>query len=324
MLKLIQKLNQLSTSQKFISLPANSFKLNPNLTQLQKIQNLVQTANFINLNMSQNNKNFNIFKNGQPDILESATHETSVSHSQESYENQANKISPKENLARRGRSNLKSPERTPGSLKRLRSERSVSPSVSENGSFCESEVSFCMSSYESRRRKNAPIRIAIEGNIAAGKSTFIKILEDISMDDPNCNWFIQPEPLEKWTKEKQSSLNDSSSSLKTPEKTSRQAQNTSLSPLQALSQPTESQKRTQRRSTQGGNNLLEKFYKDPQRWAYTFEAYTFMTRMKQALDADRQVKKEFGNEFSQENNNFSAITFFERSVYWRGFWKILW
>ena len=157
-----------------------------------------------------------------------------------------------------------------------RSPRSLSPSLSEAGSFCESEVSFCMSSFESRRRKNEPLRIAIEGNIAAGKSTFIKILEKIAENDKNCHWYVQPEPLAKWTSEKNKN-----------------------------------------------GNLLENFYKNPKRWAYTFEAYTFISRMKQALDADRSVVAEMEklaeNNLSDSealgNSNFSAITFFERSVY---------
>lgn len=158
--------------------------------------------------------------------------------------------------------------RSAGSLKRL---RSISPSVSEAGSFCESELSFCQSTFESRRRKNEPIRIAIEGNIAAGKSTFISILQKISENDPNCNWYVQPEPLAKWTGEK---------------------------------------------DNKKGSNLLENFYKNPKRWAYTFEAYTFMTRMKQALDADREVQSEMKNvDVDLTNSNFSSITFFERSVY---------
>ena len=172
--------------------------------------------------------------------------------------------------------NKKSPEL--GCLKRLRrSSRSVSPTVSESSSsYAESEVSFCMSTFEARRRKNAPIRIAIEGNIAAGKSTFIRILERISENDPNCHWFVQPEPLEKWTKSKENGGNK-------------------------------------------GGNILDKFYKDPKRWAYTFEAYTFMSRMKQAIDAEKQVTEEMENREivveNDNNTNFSAITFFERSVY---------
>merc|ERR1711881_452582 len=82
-----------------------------------------------------------------------------------------------------------------GSLKRL---RSTSPCTSEQSSreseSC-SEISYQLSSFESRRNDNKPLRIAIEGNIAAGKSTFIKILQDLADEQPDYHWYVQPEPL---------------------------------------------------------------------------------------------------------------------------------
>jgi len=47
-----------------------------------------------------------------------------------------------------------------------------------------------------KRSRNTPVRISIEGNIATGKSTFIKILEDASIDE---DWEITPEPVSQWT-----------------------------------------------------------------------------------------------------------------------------
>lgn len=38
-----------------------------------------------------------------------------------------------------------------------------------------------------------PVRIAIEGNIAAGKSTFLRILAEAGL-----GFFVVPEPLSKW------------------------------------------------------------------------------------------------------------------------------
>ncbi len=64
----------------------------------------------------------------------------------------------------------------------------------------------------------------VEGNIGAGKSTFLKIISqylDIQ---------IIYEPHQKW-------------------------QNVA------------------------GHNLLEQFYKDPKRWAYTFQSYAFVSRV---------------------------------------------
>jgi deoxyadenosine/deoxycytidine kinase len=48
----------------------------------------------------------------------------------------------------------------------------------------------------SKRSRNSPVRISIEGNIATGKSTFIKILEDASGAE---DWEITPEPVSQWT-----------------------------------------------------------------------------------------------------------------------------
>jgi deoxyadenosine/deoxycytidine kinase len=70
-----------------------------------------------------------------------------------------------------------------------------------------------------------PSMISIEGNIGAGKSTFLKIIARTLS--------VQPvfEPHAKW------------------------------------------------QSIAGGENLLDKFYTDPQRWAYTFQTYAFVTRV---------------------------------------------
>jgi deoxyadenosine/deoxycytidine kinase len=64
----------------------------------------------------------------------------------------------------------------------------------------------------------------IEGNIGAGKSTFLKTIDQYLTAQ------IVYEPHEKW-------------------------------------------------QSVGGENLLELFYKDPQRWAYSFQTYAFITRI---------------------------------------------
>lgn len=85
-----------------------------------------------------------------------------------------------------------------------------------------------------RTKVNRPIRISIEGNIATGKSTFIKILESAGDD-----WEITPEPVANWTKiDKNDGTNAS------------------------------------------GGNLLKLFYEDPKRWAYTFQSYALLSRMR--------------------------------------------
>jgi deoxyadenosine/deoxycytidine kinase len=79
---------------------------------------------------------------------------------------------------------------------------------------------------------NGKISLVVEGNIGAGKSTFLKLL-DAYLD-------IQPvfEPHQKW-------------------------QNVD------------------------GENLLDKFYKDTKRWAYTFQTYAFVSR---AVEHDHNLK----------------------------------
>lgn len=153
-----------------------------------------------------------------------------------------------------------------GSLKRIRSCSSPTPSESLSEA---SDVSYALSDFESRRERNRPLRVAIEGNIAAGKSTFLSILYDLVEKNEtyeDLKWYVQPEPLSKWTKSEGSN---------------------------------------------GGKNLLDCFYKDPKRWAYTFEAYTFITRMQQAIDAEKLVQ----TEILHDNSSAPVITFFERSIY---------
>lgn len=86
----------------------------------------------------------------------------------------------------------------------------------------------------------------IEGNIGAGKSTFLRILKE------NLNIQAVFEPHEKWQQV-------------------------------------------------GGENLLEKFYTDTPRWAYTFQTYAFVTRI---VEQEQQAKR---NEF--------GVQVLERSVY---------
>lgn len=75
----------------------------------------------------------------------------------------------------------------------------------------------------------------IEGNIGAGKSTFLRLLQD------QLPVQIVYEPLDQW------------------------------------------------QQVAGGQNLLDHFYKDTKRWAYTFQSYAFITRVmeqqKKALES---------------------------------------
>ena len=87
----------------------------------------------------------------------------------------------------------------------------------------------------------------VEGNIGAGKSTFLRILQKRLAVD------VVFEPLEKW------------------------------------------------QAVKGGQNLLDLFYKDTERWSYTFQSYAFVTRVLEQRKNEQQ--------------NFSGVQILERSVY---------
>lgn len=89
--------------------------------------------------------------------------------------------------------------------------------------------------------------IILEGNIGAGKSTFLKILKD------NLDVDVVFEPTDKW------------------------------------------------QDVENEGNLLDNFYKDTKRWAYTFQSYAFVTRVQAQLE--------------QENKGKHSTQVFERSVY---------
>jgi deoxyadenosine/deoxycytidine kinase len=89
--------------------------------------------------------------------------------------------------------------------------------------------------------------IIVEGNIGAGKSTFLRVLQK------NLDLEIIFEPTEKWKVGEQ-------------------------------------------------NNLLELFYKDTPRWAYTFQSYAFISRIQSLIE-------------HQKKNVLNKIQVLERSVY---------
>ncbi|XP_075888225.1 deoxycytidine kinase 2 [Nelusetta ayraudi] len=88
-------------------------------------------------------------------------------------------------------------------------------------------------------------KISIEGNIAAGKSTFVRILQDASDE-----WEVIPEPIGKWCN----------------------VQNNSEDVYQDLSS-----------SQKSGGNLLHMLYDKPSRWSYTFQSYASLSRVRTLL-----------------------------------------
>ncbi|KAL2094876.1 hypothetical protein ACEWY4_009595 [Coilia grayii] len=110
------------------------------------------------------------------------------------------------------------------------------------------------SSFEKRNKK-----ISIEGNIAAGKSTFVRLLERASDE-----WEVIPEPIAKWCNV----------------------------------QTTDNEYEELSSSQKSGGNLLQMLYDKPSRWSYTFQTYACLSRVRAQLqppspklrDADNPVQ----------------------------------
>ncbi|XP_068187736.1 deoxycytidine kinase 2-like [Antennarius striatus] len=88
-------------------------------------------------------------------------------------------------------------------------------------------------------------KISIEGNIAAGKSTFVRVLQGASEE-----WEVIPEPIAKWCN----------------------IQKDSEDVHQELSS-----------SQKSGGNLLQMLYDKPSRWSYTFQSYACLSRVRAQL-----------------------------------------
>ncbi|XP_017269216.1 deoxyguanosine kinase, mitochondrial [Kryptolebias marmoratus] len=86
-------------------------------------------------------------------------------------------------------------------------------------------------------------RVSIEGNIAVGKSTFARLLQSACPD-----WEVVAEPVSKW----QNIESKSSKGADAPPQTTV-------------------------------SNLLQMMYQDPQRWSYTFQTYSCMSRLRTQL-----------------------------------------
>uniref|UniRef100_A0AC11BCB0 Deoxyguanosine kinase n=1 Tax=Ovis aries TaxID=9940 RepID=A0AC11BCB0_SHEEP len=108
-----------------------------------------------------------------------------------------------------------------------------------------------------------PRRLSIEGNIAVGKSTFVKLLTKTYPE-----WHIATEPVATW-------------------------QNVQAAGSQKAGAATSL------------GNLLDMMYQEPVRWSYTFQTFSFLSRLKVQLEPFPEKLLEVGK----------AVQIFERSVY---------
>lgn len=114
------------------------------------------------------------------------------------------------------------------------------------------------------------VKLAVEGNIGAGKSTFLDILTDGSLELQDILEVI-PEPVDEW----------------------RSVPSGGKDPI----------------------NLLDRFYKDPQRYAYTFQHYVLLTRM----EKDRAARSSSKPLRVLERSIFSDRMVFVRAMYEAGY-----
>ncbi|XP_064493780.1 deoxyguanosine kinase, mitochondrial isoform X1 [Pseudopipra pipra] len=109
-------------------------------------------------------------------------------------------------------------------------------------------------------RCGAALRLALEGNIAVGKSTFLKLL---GATFPR--WHLVTEPVAQWRKV----------------------------PAGGTAQ-----------ESTGSTNLLQMMYQEPARWSYTFQTFSFMSRLKAMLELPEEPP-----------GTPHPVRVFERSVY---------
>lgn len=114
------------------------------------------------------------------------------------------------------------------------------------------------------------VKLAVEGNIGAGKSTFLNVLSDGQLELQDIVEVV-PEPVDAW----------------------RQVPNGNEQPI----------------------NLLDRFYQDPKRYAYTFQHYVLLTRM----EKDRAARASTKPIRILERSIFSDRMVFVRAMHEAGF-----
>ncbi|KAM4634422.1 deoxycytidine kinase [Polymixia lowei] len=99
-------------------------------------------------------------------------------------------------------------------------------------------------------------RISVEGNIAAGKSTFVRLLDQQSSD-----WEVIPEPIARWC--------------------NVQTQHSDFEELSS--------------SQKSGGDVLQMMYEKPERWGYTFQSYACMSRVRAQIKSPNGKLREAEN-----------------------------
>ncbi|XP_063519819.1 deoxycytidine kinase isoform X1 [Pongo pygmaeus] len=139
-------------------------------------------------------------------------------------------------------------------------------------------------------------KISIEGNIAAGKSTFVNILKQLCED-----WEVVPEPVAKWcnVQSTQNEFEVKKYDIIIPEIPVRLLQSQYLLSYVTtlLGELTTSQK--------NGGNVLQMMYEKPERWSFTFQTYACLSRIRAQLASLNGKLKDAEK----------PVLFFERSVY---------
>lgn len=140
-------------------------------------------------------------------------------------------------------------------------------------------------------------KIAVEGNIAAGKSQIEKIFELFLHDQlifvlgkssflrilsNELNFVVVPEPVTKW----QRVIDEDDQALTC--------------------------------SQENGGNLLSMFYSDPKRWGFMFQTYAFISRIRAQIspaESFYEQDDELSSSQQEKRRKGIVVEFFERSIY---------
>ncbi|NXB12212.1 DGUOK protein, partial [Cnemophilus loriae] len=136
-------------------------------------------------------------------------------------------------------------------------------------------------------RCGAALRLALEGNIAVGKSTFLKLL---GATFPR--WHLVTEPVAQWRR--------------VPAGGTAQVTAIPAAPrLRRRRTGTPSSPAVPPQAAVGSANLLQMMYQEPARWSYTFQTFSCISRLKAMLEPPDEGPPETPH----------PVRVFERSVF---------